>query len=229
MSFDLALRATEILLAWAFLQQSAEHIGHERGGALLFLPRALLCIPLAIGLFTHWVLLGLCLHSLLVLHRYQGPYNGGSDRMGLLTLYCLSLAHWLPDRFLQDVALGYLALQVILSYVMAGFVKVTNPEWRSGQALEDVFRFSVYPVSAHLRGLADRPRLIFCASWAVMIFEVLFPISMLHTPTLIGALCLALGFHLANAVLFGLNRFVWAWIAAYPSLLWLHGRLLPPL
>lgn len=229
MSFELALRITEVLLAFAFLQQSAEHIFHIRGEGLQFLPRFFLCIPLAMGLYTNWVLLGLCVHSLAILHRYQGPYNGGSDRMGLLTLYCLSLAHWLPDHFLQEAALGYLALQLILSYFVSGLVKVTNPQWRSGQALEDVFRFSVYPVSEHFRHLADRPRLIFGASWAVMIFEVLFPISVFHNAALVLALCFAAVFHMANAFLFGLNRFVWAWIAAYPSLLWLHGRLLPPL
>lgn len=229
MSFELALRITEVLLAFAFLQQSTEHIFLIRGEGLQFLPRFFLCIPLAMGLYTNWVLLGLCVHSLAILHRYQGPYNGGSDRMGLLTLYCLSLAHWLPDHFLQEAALGYLALQLILSYFVSGLVKVTNPQWRSGQALEDVFRFSVYPVSEHLRHLADRPRLIFGASWAVMIFEVLFPISVFHNAALVLALCFAAGFHMANAFLFGLNRFVWAWIAAYPSLLWLHGRLLPPL
>lgn len=229
MSFELALRVTEVLLAFAFFQQSAEHIFHVRGDGLQFLPRFCLCIPLAIGLYTDWVLLGLCVHSLLILHRYQGPYNGGSDRMSLLTLYCLSLAHWLPEHFLQEAALGYLALQLILSYFVSGLVKVTNTEWRSGQALEDVFRFSVYPVSEHLRHLADRPRLIFGASWAVMIFEILFPLSMFHNAALILALCFAAVFHVANAFLFGLNRFVWAWIAAYPSLLWLHGRLLPPL
>jgi hypothetical protein len=46
---------------------------------------------------------------------------------------------------------------------------------------------------------------------------------------LTGALCVAALFHLANAVLFGLNRFLWVWIASYPSILWLHGRVLPEL
>jgi len=227
MPFEAALRATEILLALAFAQQSIEHIVHERRDRLLFLTRFLISIPLAADLYSNWALLALCLHSLFFLHRYQGPYNGGSDRMGLLTLYCLSLAQWLPNHLLQEAALGYLAFQVIMSYFMSGFVKITNPEWRSGRALQDVFRFSAYPVSENLRTMADRPRLLLGASWAVMIFEVLFPVSMFHPATLILALCVAAAFHVANAGLFGLNRFVWAWIAAYPSLFWIQGRLIP--
>jgi hypothetical protein len=41
-----------------------------------------------------------------------------------------------------------------------------------------------------------------------------------------AALGIAVLFHLANACLFGLNRFVWVWIAAYPAILWLQSRLL---
>jgi hypothetical protein len=63
------------------------------------------------------------------------------------------------------------------------------------------------------------------ASWMVMLFEVLFPLSFLNSTTLMLALAVAISFHVANACLFGLNRFVWFWIAAYPSLIWLQARL----
>jgi hypothetical protein len=32
--------------------------------------------------------------------------------------------------------------------------------------------------------------------------------------------------HLANACQFGLNRFFRTWLAVYPEILWLQGRLL---
>ena len=40
------------------------------------------------------------------------------------------------------------------------------------------------------------------------------------------ALGLAAAFHVANALLFGLNRFVWFWLSAYPSIIWLQNRLI---
>ena len=226
MSLDTALRATEILLALVFLQQSAEHILNRRGEALLFALRAALALLLLFGIAPLTVLLALSAHSLLVLHRFAGPYNGGSDRMGLLTLYCLTLAQALPPGPAREGALGYLAVQVILSYFISGQVKVVNPDWRSGRALRDVFAFSAYPVSENLRALAARPRLLWLMSWAVMLFELAFPAALLHPTALIGALIIAALFHLANACLFGLNRFVWAWLAAYPSIIWLQDRLL---
>lgn len=226
MTFDIALRATEILLAVAFLQQSAEHIVWSSDERALFIPRAGLSVLLLLGLATPWVLLALSLHSVIILHRFAGPYNGGSDRMGLLVLYCLSLAQLLPSVAFQKLAFSYLALQLVLSYFISGQVKIINPEWRSGRALQDVFRFSAYPVSEGLRRLADKPRLLWVMSWTVMIFELLLPISLLHEGALLLALGAALLFHLSNAWLFGLNRFVWSWIAAYPSVLWLQTRLL---
>ena len=223
MSFDLALRATELLLALAFIQQSAEHLVGRRDEQILFGARLALSLLLLGGLWAPAICLALCVNALFVLHRFQGPYNGGSDRMGLLTLICLTLAHLLPAG-LREYALGYLALQLTLSYFISGWVKVVEAEWRSGRALQDVFLFSAYPVSEDLRALAERPRLLQAGGWAVMLLELLFPLALLAQPALIAALALTALFHLANAVLFGLNRFFWTWLAAYPSIFWLQER-----
>ena len=225
MTLEAALRATEVLLALAFLQSSVEHIVWLRAERSLFLPRVGLSVLLLAGVGGPLVLLALAVHSLFVLHRFQGPYNGGSDRMGLLVLYCLCLARIVPEGVLREAAFGYLAVQVTLSYFISGRVKIVNPDWRSGRALQDVFLFSAYPVSENLRRLAERPRLLWAASWSVMLFEIVFPLSLAHPAALFFALAVAALFHIANACLFGLNRFVWAWIAAYPSLIWLQSRI----
>ena len=226
MSFDLALRLTEILLALAFIQQSAEHLAGAKDERILFLPRLVLSGLLLIGFYTPIICALLALHAVLMLHRFQGPYNGGSDRMGLLILFCVTLAHVLPTERWQELALGYLALQLLLSYFISGYVKIINPEWRNGRALNDVFSFSAYPASEALRGLANRPRILYAASWAVIGFELVFPLSFLTEGTLLAALFIAALFHLANAFLFGLNRFFWVWLASYPSILWLQDRLI---
>ncbi|MEO0914474.1 MAG: HTTM domain-containing protein [Pseudomonadota bacterium] len=225
MSAEAALRATEVLMALAFLQQSAEHLVGPRAERWLFAARFLLSLLMLGGFWVAWALLALVGLALAMLHRFNGPYNGGSDRMGLLVLLCLTAAHWAPTPFWRDAALGYLALQTVLSYVISGQVKIVNPEWRSGRALVDVFRFSAYPVSRDLRALALRPQLLWAMGWAVMLFELAFPLAFFDQRLLIAALGMAALFHLANACLFGLNRFFWIWIAAYPSLLWLQARL----
>jgi len=225
MSLDLAIRLTEIMLGFAFLQQSIEHLSAARDEQRLFLTRAALSILLVMGFQPQWISLALIVLGVLILKHFQGPYNGGSDRMSLLILCCLCLALFIPALQWRECIFGYLAIQVILSYFIAGWVKIVNPAWRNGRALQDVFLFSAYPVSESLRRLADWPRLLFLMSWAVMLFEMLFPLALTTHTTLIVGLVMASLFHLANAVLFGLNRFFWIWLAAYPSIIWLQHRV----
>ncbi len=229
MTLDLAMRWTEILLAIALIMPSVEHIragGKER---LLFGVRLILCLLLLypeIGPYSAWICLAMSGLAVLILHRFEGPYNGGSDRMSLLILFCLTLAHWLPQENWKELAFGYLGLQLTLSYFISGWVKIRNPDWRTGRALRDVFAFSAYPVAENLRGLADRKTLLLAGSWLVMICELLFPLSLASKYALIPFLMLAASFHLSNALFCGLNRFVLAWIAAYPSILWLQDRFI---
>lgn len=222
MSLDLALRWTEILLALATLQAAAEHLIQPRERLLAAL-RIAAALVLLSGLASLPALLALSALSLWQLWMFQGPYNGGADRMGTLVLWCCALAQ-APG--MAELALGYLALQLTLSYFVSGWAKLRNLEWRSGQALRDVFAFSAYPVSENLRSLSQHPHLLRGAAWAVIGFEVAFPIALVAQPVLLAALALGACFHLANTVLFGLNRFVWAWLAAYPALIWLQDRLL---
>lgn len=224
MTLEPAIRATEIMLALALLQQSAEHMAGSAAERRLFGLRIVPSLLLLLGIETRWACLALLALALFILKRFQGPYNGGSDRMGLLILCCLTFTHFLPPHW-AEYALGYLAIQVTLSYFIAGWVKLVNPDWRSGRALANVFLFSAYPVSESLRGFANRLLLLARMSWAVMLFELLFPLSLLSHATLMLALAIAAAFHLANACLFGLNRFFWVWLAAYPSLLWLQERI----
>lgn len=221
--FD-AIRLTEILLGFAFTLQSIEHLKSFTNERYLFIPRLVLALLLIIGFHTTWVIFLLFLLSLAILYRFQGPYNGGADRMGLLILCCLCLVHLAPTQRWQELAFGYLAIQLVLSYFISGWVKVVNPEWRDGRALNDVFQFSAYPVSESLRAWANSPRLLFYVSWTVMLFELVFPISLLSSTSLGFALAIAALFHFSNACFFGLNRFFWVWIAAYPSLLWFQLR-----
>lgn len=226
MTLEFALRCTEILLGFALFQQNLEFLRAAALEKKLALVRAPLAILLMLGfypLLTQSILLAT---SILLVWRFRGPYNGGSDTMSILVLLCLWLVHWLPWRLWQEIALGYVAIQLALSYFQAGWVKLVNPEWRSGKALSEVFAFTAYPVSENLRGLAARPRVLFAASWLVIIGELLFPLTLVNSTTLVIGLVFTGLFHFANAILFGLNRFFWSWLAAYPIIIWFQSRLM---
>jgi len=233
MTFDGALHLTSAMMALAFVQQSLEHLrpAVRRQERLLFLPRLILSLLLLVASIAapslaRWLVLALVVNHLLILPFFNGPYNGGADRMSLLILLCLAGAYALPEARWRELAFGYLGMQLLLSYFMAGWVKIMNPAWRSGRALRDVFLFSAYPAGENVRRWARHGRLLFAAGWGVMLFELAFPLAFLSRPALVAGLVVAALFHGANACLFGLNRFFWIWICAYPSILWLQERVL---
>lgn len=225
MTLELAVRLAEIILGFAIFLQSLEFIRAQEPEKMLAIIRVCLAIVLMLGVQPLVVESALLVVGVLLIRRFQGPYNGGSDTMTLLVLLCLWLSHLAPTYYWQEIALGYLAVQLILSYFQSGWVKVVNPQWRNGAALQQVFALSAYPVSENVRLWAGRPQVLLVMSWAVMVFELLFPLALLNQTVLIIALGIAALFHLANACLFGLNRFFWIWPAAYPVILWFQSRL----
>lgn len=225
MTLELAVRLAEIILGFAIFQQSLEFMRGLAAEKTLGLIRACLAILLMLGLQPLLVESALLVTALLFVTRYQGPYNGGSDTMTLLVLLCLWLSHLAPTRYWQEMALGYLALQLMLSYFQSGWVKVINAQWRSGVALQQVFALSAYPVNERVRLWAQRPQVLWVMSWGIIIFELIFPLALLNQTILIIALVIAALFHLVNACLFGLNRFFWIWPAAYPVIIWFQARV----
>lgn len=225
MILDDAIRLTEILLALALIQQSLEHVFGLPGERPHYLARLILSVLLLAGVETEWVSAALFINMLLILRHFQGPYNGGSDLLSMLLITCLCAVHLVPNADWREYVFGYLALQAIFSYFKSGWAKVIYRDWRTGRALQDVFAFSVYPISEATRSWAAWPRLLFTMSWAVILLELLFPLAMLSQTALAIGLTLTMSFHLANFVMFGFNRFVWVWAATYPSMIWLQARL----
>lgn len=225
MSFNTAVRYAEMIMAFAFLLQSLEFICGLQPEKSLGVVRAVLSLALLFGFEPMWTEAALLVINIILLHRFQGPYNGGSDCMSMLVLLCLFFSHCAPNRFWQEMALSYLAFQLAYSYFQSGYIKFINPDWRKGQALTDVFAITAYPVSEQSRQWAKVPHLMFIMSWSVILFELAFPLALLNKNTLIIAMLIGASFHLANAYLFGLNRFFWIWPAAYPVIFWFQDRL----
>lgn len=152
----------------------------------------------------------LLLSSYLINVRWRGTFNGGSDVMTFLILFSLTIAYLFHhSRLAASACLWYVAVQSTLSYFVAGWVKLAQPTWRSGEALNEFL--ALHRVS--LRPGAP-------AAWALMLFEAVFPMALLSADFTVPLLLLAMTFHLLNALLLGLNRFVWAWLASYPAILY---------
>jgi hypothetical protein len=164
----------------------------------------------------------LCFAQLAVCVRFRGTFNGGSDYLTLLILMALSLA-WLfgagQRPLLAKACIAYIAVQVTLSYFIAGLAKLKEAAWRDGTALRAFTSSQRHGAPAFVRQLLDGRRRCLALSWSVLLFECAFPLAWLDPRVCSAFLALGLGFHFGNSVVFGLNRFLFAWSAAYPALL----------
>lgn len=162
----------------------------------------------------------LALGQLALVIRLGGPFNGGSDSLSLLSLLGLGVAASVsPGSLVYQIALGYLAAQLTLSYFIAGVAKLAQPSWREGTALGRFAALPKYGVPARARAWLATPSLGRMASWSVLLFECSFPLALLGPRFALAYLSVGALFHVLNAALFGLNRFLWAWLALYPLLL----------
>lgn len=163
--------------------------------------------------------------SLTISVRFRGSYNGGSDAMVLVVALALALARTAPGSRLALAALGYAAAQLVLSYFIAGVAKLADPAWRRGTALPIVVRLPQYQVAPAAQALLSRRLIAGLAGWSMLAFECGFPLALADRAVCLALLAFGAAFHLINAVVFGLNRFLWAWLAAYPALVFWVARL----
>ena len=237
MTLDLSttLQVTQWILSLGLILQGMECLVTRRvfGPAAVFVLRILICILLLLptsravawqASLCHLLLLG---SSAFLVVRMRGPLCGGSDSMFFhvqLGLLVASLGFLHPA--LPKLGLGWIAAQSVLSYLLAGIAKLRNPRWRNGDALRSLLQSEgPYVLWQHARSVAKAPLPCVTLAWSLMAFELLFPLVLiLPSDARLIVLSLGLAFHILNAVVLGLNRFIWAWGATYPALLYFGSK-----
>lgn len=167
--------------------------------------------------FSFPVVFFLFVSNLLITNRFRGTFNGGSDYMTAIVLSALSVGAFFQTEKVLTGVLWYIALQAMLSYFLAGLVKIRMADWRSGAALRAFLNAPNYNAPLVIRQLVQNKTIALSASWTVMAGQILFPIFVFLPETTGAAIALAFLFHLNNVWLFGLNRFLLAWSATYPA------------
>ena len=237
MTLDLSttLQLTQWILSLGLILQGLECIVTRRvfGPAPVFALRILICIwlllPASLAVAWHAPLCHLLLlgSSVFLVMRMRGPLCGGSDSMFFqvqLGLLVASLGFLHP--VLPKLGLGWIAAQSVLSYLLAGIAKLRNPRWRNGDALRSLLQSKgPYVLWQCARSLAKAPLPCVMLAWSLVAFELLFPLVLILPPEArLILLSMGFAFHVLNAAILGLNRFIWAWGATYPALLYFGSK-----
>ncbi len=224
--------ANDGLWSWALQRADIPQGGMRRVLDGVFSPalhRLHLCLRLVAAIWlglsgsSLGLVVGLFTSNVLVLIRWRGAFNGGSDFLTLVVLTGLLIAQVLGAW--GDVVLGwqaglwYISIQAITSYFMSGWVKMLRPEWRSGAAMTIFLNAAIYGPLSPRHPLRNRG-LALLGAWSFIVWECCAPLA-LFSLKLAALFCgVAAIFHLLVFWFFGLNRFFWAWLASFPAILW---------
>jgi hypothetical protein len=247
LGFSLVLQTLEYLrlpsldrvTLWPMLAQElpAQPAWLKSGLTLLLQPgpyRAMLVLRLVLALGLMLGLVGLASASvlfvmaLLLLLRWRGAFNGGSDFMTLVGLSGLLLAHLVGA--IANESLGwqagfwYISLQTVSSYFVSGWVKLLRAEWRSGQAMTLFLDTGVYGPLAQ-NSIFRNPQVARLCAWSFTVWEGCFPLALLDVRLALVFCGVASLFHFLVFWFFGLNRFFWAWLSSFPAVVYCAGTV----
>jgi len=220
---DWQLQRTQVLPAGTVRRRLLDAIGHERVTVGLHVVRvvaagALLApAPVPVRAAANAVLAATAA-ALYPRHHYG---TDGSDQVGLHVQSAMTLARAIPVPALQDAALWYLAMQSTLGYAVSGWVKLAGRPWRDGSAVAGVMRTRTYGNEHLWRWYRRRPRLAAVSAHTMLVFECGFPLLFVLPRTAAVPFALAaLAFHLGIGVSMGLGRFVTAFAAMLPAVVY---------
>ena len=146
----------------------------------------------------------------------------GADQMATIiftSLWINLFAVW--DSRITHACIWFIALQSCLSYCVSGVAKAMGETWRRGEAVFRIFNTQTYGQPAAAGFLRDHRAMNAWLTWSTVIIETAFPL-VLVLPLPVGCLFLAWGFafHLMNAIVMGLNSFLWSFAATYPAIVY---------
>jgi len=157
-----------------------------------------------------------------ILIYWRAPLGmDGSDQMSLLVFVAVAVYRLFPDNpRVAQASLWFIAIQGCMSYFVAGVAKLVSPVWRSGEAVNRILGTRTYGSSRIAFLMRDRGWVCIALSWLLMLFECTFPLALAFGRTgFVVFAVLGILFHCANALIMGLNTFVWAFAATYPAIL----------
>ncbi len=174
---------------------------------------------------NNYVLSTACVFAIIaasIVMSWRAPLGlDGSDQMSLIIFVAVAIYKLFPgDVHVAQASLWFIAIQGCLSYFVAGIAKVISPVWRSGEAVRRVLGTRTYGSSRSASLVSGRYGVCVALSWLLMLFECSFPLALAFGKTGFAVFAvLGIFFHISNAVIMGLNTFVWAFVATYPAIL----------
>jgi hypothetical protein len=148
----------------------------------------------------------------------------GADQMNVLICAAVAVGTLIPSPNAPLLALMFLTAQIGLAYVTAGVAKLSSRDWMRQGVLARILNTETYGHHRAARFLSTHRWVDRAMSAGVAVMEVAVPILCVMPShlSLMIALSIGFAFHLGCALLMGLNNFLWAFVATYPAIYFVH-------
>ena len=165
-----------------------------------------------------------CCYFLLSYRGVDG-FNGG-DAMAKLIMLTGSICYLSNSDFVIEISVYFIAFQMIVAYSTPGWFRIFDSSWHNGTKILGVMRTESFGRESVWKLLSRNPRFTRFVSSSIAIWEALFVLYLLLPPEfLLLSLAIGIVFHYTNAVVMGLNIFIWSFIGSYPSIFYSSQKL----
>lgn len=205
-----------------WMQRLADYVYQDRIHHLHLLLRAAAATTLFFGISLLSSLF-LFISTIIILIRWRGAFNGGSDFMTLVVLSGLLISQIAAPLIGAPMAyragLWFITIQAVSSYFISGSVKLFDVHWRNGTALPFFLSGAIFgPLRED--SIYKKRWFAIAACWSFILWECTFPLA-LAGPVWAMLWCgIAALFHFLVFWHFGLNRFFWAWLCTFPAIIY---------
>lgn len=217
----------EISHSSAWIQKFADFLYQEHHHYLHLILRAVTAFTLFFGISLVSSVF-LFFSTIIILIRWRGAFNGGSDFMTLVVITGLLITQVCIPIFGAPMAYRagcwFITIQAISSYFISGSVKLFDANWRNGRALSFFINGAIFgPLKEN--SIYKKPWFAIASCWSFILWECTFPFALSGPLSAVVWCSVAALFHFLVFWHFGLNRFFWAWLCTFPAIIYCSTEL----
>ena len=210
-----------------WMQKLADFLYQEHHHRLHLMLRAATAVTLFFGISLVSSVF-LFFSTIILLIRWRGAFNGGSDFMTLVVVTGLLITQLgiplLGAPMAYRAGLWFITIQAISSYFISGSVKLFDANWRNGRALSFFISGAIFgPLQEN--SIYKKRWFALMSCWSFIVWESTFPLALCGPLWAVTWCSIAALFHFLVFWHFGLNRFFWAWLSTFPAIIYCSTEL----
>ncbi|MGG8496972.1 hypothetical protein ACQY1Q_11175 [Tenacibaculum sp. TC6] len=171
----------------------------------------------SIDLKTLIVLIMILFSHLIYFYFFRSIIDTSDRHIGMLNIGLVLAV------FQNDLGMIFIGVNTLILYFFTGYNKLLSFKWRTGKALREVMNTKNYGHEKIADFLESNKKISLIISWSIIVIQLSFCLAIFNKTLLIFYITIGFLFHLCNLVVMRLHSFFLAFLASYPSIIFLSS------